>query len=67
MKPYTCYFWKELTPEGIFIDAAWANKEGYEHSDEAICHFHYRFSVDPQAEKYATGPKFHLMKMYGLK
>lgn len=67
VEPYTRYFWKEITEDGRFIDAEWANSEGYEHSDQAICHFHYRFSVDPAADSYANGPKWHLMKFYGLR
>ena len=66
MQPYTRYFWKELTTDGRYIDAEWANADGYEHSDAAIVHFHMRFSIDPYVKKYAIGPRFHLMKMYGL-
>lgn len=67
MTPYTRYFWKELTEDGRYIDADWANPDGYEHSDAAICHFHMKFSIEPASESYARGPKWHLMKLYGLK
>jgi hypothetical protein len=65
--PYTRYFWKELTDEGKLIDAPWATPTGYEHQDEAIIHFHMKFTVDPYSGAYGTGPKWHLMKFYGLK
>jgi len=67
VEPYTRYFWKEITDDGRLIDAVWANPEGYEHSDQAICHFHYRFGVDPSANRYVNGPRWHLMKFYGLR
>lgn len=68
MTPYTRYFWKELTDEGKFVNAEWANEDGYEHSDAAIIHFHMKFSIDPYSDAYTSmGPKWHLMKFYGIK
>lgn len=66
MTPYTRYFWKELTDDGKLVDAEWANPQGYEHSDQAIIHFHMKFSIDPLADNYGTQAKWHLMKFYGL-
>jgi hypothetical protein len=66
MKPYTRYFWKELTDDGRFIDAHWATTGGYEHSDQAVVHFHMKFSVDPYAGDLASGPKYQLIKLYGI-
>ena len=62
--PYTRYFWKELTDDGRFISADWANEDGYDHSDAAIVHFHMKFSIDPYSKE--VDPKWHLMKLYGI-
>lgn len=66
MTPYTRYFWKEITDDGRFITPVWAAPDGYEHSDQAVVHFHMKFGVDPYAYRYEQGPKWHLMKFYGL-
>jgi hypothetical protein len=66
MKTVTKYFWKEITEDGRFIDADWANPEGYEHSDAATVHMHMRFSIDPCAADHLGAPKWHLMKFYGI-
>jgi len=65
--PYTRYFWKELTDDGRLINASWANPDGYEHSDMAICHFHMKFTTEPYAYKFGGGPRWKLEKYYGLK
>lgn len=67
MKIITRYYWMELTESGTYIHAAWANPEGYEHSDLAIIHMHMRFSIDPYAYKWHKDrPQWKLEKFYGL-
>jgi len=67
MVPYTRYYWKELTQDGRFVDAEWANPKGYEHSDQAICHFHMKFSVGAYEDKIPDSACWHLMKFYGVR
>ena len=67
MAPFTRYFWKEIKEDGRLVDPDWANSEGYEHSDQATVHFHYKFSIDLEDHLYPGGPVYTLMKFYGVK
>jgi hypothetical protein len=68
MKPYTRYFWMQLTDDGRWIDAPWAREDGYEHSDMAVIHMHMVLSTLASPEDlYTKRPRWQLQKFYGLK